>query len=81
MGPSDGWHTKKLNREWMLRWMSGVIREDRIWNKYKKGGMGVVSIVDKMQENRLGWLGHVLRRENAEAVEVVKNAYEKRKKG
>ncbi|KAF0718346.1 trafficking protein particle complex subunit 2 isoform X1 [Aphis craccivora] len=30
-------------------------------------------IVDKMRENRLRWLRHVLRRENTEAVTVTKN--------
>jgi len=33
----------------------------------------VASIVDKMCENRLRWLGHVLRREKTEAVSVTKN--------
>jgi hypothetical protein len=37
----------------MLRWMSEVIREDRIRNEYLRGIISVVSIVDKMRENRL----------------------------
>jgi len=37
----------------MLRWMNGVTREDRIRNKYVRGSIGVVSIVDRMRENRL----------------------------
>jgi len=32
----------------MLRWMSGVIREDRIRNEYVRGSIGVALIVDKM---------------------------------
>ena len=55
----------------MLRWMSGVTREDRIKNEYVRGSIGVASIVDKMRENRLRWLGHVMRREETSAVRVV----------
>jgi len=33
----------------------------------------VAPIVDKMRENRLRWLGHILRREKTEAVSVKKN--------
>eukprot|EP00102_Acyrthosiphon_pisum_P026090 XP_016663300.1 PREDICTED: uncharacterized protein LOC107884852 [Acyrthosiphon pisum] len=56
----------------MLRWMSGVTREDRIRNEYIRDSIGVASIVDKMRENRLRWLGHVLRREKTEAISVAK---------
>jgi hypothetical protein len=34
----------------MLRWMSGVTKEDRIKNEYVRGSTGVASIVDKMRE-------------------------------
>jgi len=37
----------------MFRWMSGVTREDKIRNKYVRGSTEVVSIVDKVRENRL----------------------------
>jgi len=33
--------------------------------------MGVVSIIDKMRENRLRWFGYVMRREDSEAVRIV----------
>ena len=65
----------------MLRWMSGVTREDKIRNKYIRGSIGVASIVDKMRENRLRWLGHVLRREETEAVRLVKEMYVYGKRG
>ena len=55
----------------MLRWMSGVTREDRIRNEYIRGSLGVASIVGKLRENRLRWFGHVKRREETEAVRVV----------
>jgi hypothetical protein len=55
----------------MLRWISGVSREDRIRNKYVRRSIGVESIVDKMRENRLIWFGYVVRREEKNAVRVV----------
>jgi len=33
----------------MLRWMSGVAREDRIRNNYVRGYISVALIVDKMR--------------------------------
>lgn len=35
---------------------------------FKKGSLGVVSIVDKIRENILRWCSHVTRRELMEAV-------------
>jgi hypothetical protein len=37
----------------MLRWVSGVTKEDSIRNEYVKGNIGVASVMDKMRENRL----------------------------
>ncbi|KAL4135686.1 hypothetical protein QTP88_007282 [Uroleucon formosanum] len=55
----------------MLRWMSGVTRENIINNEYVRVSIGVASIVDKVRENKLRWLGHVMRREETSAVRVV----------
>ncbi|XP_008182942.1 uncharacterized protein LOC103309399 [Acyrthosiphon pisum] len=68
--------------EMMFRWMSGVTREDRIINEYlfKRYRIGVASIVDKMRENRLRWLGLVSRREITEAVSMTKNKSVDRKR-
>ncbi|XP_050534488.1 uncharacterized protein LOC126901782 [Daktulosphaira vitifoliae] len=55
----------------MLSWMSGVTREDRIRNEHIRGSIDVTSIVDKMRENRLRWFGHVMRREELEAIRTV----------
>jgi hypothetical protein len=55
----------------MLRWMSGVARENRIRNKYVRGCIGVASVVDKMRENRLRWFGHVMRQEETNAIRVA----------
>jgi hypothetical protein len=54
----------------MLRWRSGVTREDRMKMEYVSSSIGVASIVDK-RENRLRWFGHVVRREKINAVRVV----------
>jgi len=41
-------------------------------SRYIRGSIGVASIVDKMREDWLKWLGHVLRREKTEVVSVTK---------
>ena len=48
----------------MLRWMSGVTKLDRIRNERIRGTTTVGEISKKVQENRLKWYGHVLRRED-----------------
>ena len=47
----------------MLRWMSGVTKLDRIGNERIRGTTKVGEISKKVQESRLKWYGHVLRRE------------------
>ena len=46
----------------MLRWMSGVTKLDRIRNERIRGTTRVGEISKKVQERRLKWFGHVLRR-------------------
>ena len=48
----------------MLRWMSGVTKLDRIRNERIGGTTKVGEISKKVQECRLKWYGHVLRRED-----------------
>ena len=48
----------------MLRWMSGVTKVDRIRNERIRGTTKVGEISTKVQESRLMWYGHVLRRED-----------------
>ena len=47
----------------MLRWMSGVANPDRIRNGRIRGTTKVGDISKKVQESRLKWYGHVLRRD------------------
>ena len=44
--------------------MSGVTKLDRIRNERIRGTMKVGEISKKVQESRLKWYGHVLRRED-----------------
>ena len=48
----------------MVRWMSGVTKVDRIRNERIRGTTKVGEISKKVQESRLKWYGHVLRRED-----------------
>ena len=48
----------------MLRWMSGVTKLDRIRNEIIRGTTKVGEISKKVQESRLKWCGHVLRKED-----------------
>ena len=48
----------------MLRWMSGVTKMARIRNERIRGKTKVGEISKKVQESRLKWYGHVLRRED-----------------
>ncbi|XP_064097852.1 uncharacterized protein LOC135209133 [Macrobrachium nipponense] len=47
----------------MLRWMLGVTKEGEIRNEYIRGSTKVVEISKKIQEGRVRWHGHLLRRE------------------
>ena len=48
----------------MLRWMRGVTKLDRIRNERIRGATKVSKISKKVQESRLKWYGHALRRED-----------------
>ena len=57
----------------MLRWMCGVTRLDRIKNDYIRGTVKVAEVTKKMQERRLQWYGHVMRREEESVCRRVMN--------
>ena len=57
----------------MLRWMCGVTRLDRIKNYYIRGTVKVAEVTKKMQERRLQWCGHVMRREEESVCRRVMN--------
>ncbi|XP_068224927.1 uncharacterized protein [Palaemon carinicauda] len=47
----------------MLSWMSGLTRKDRIRNDYIRGSTKVLEISKNVQQGRLRWYRHLLRRE------------------
>ncbi|EYC39215.1 hypothetical protein Y032_0668g1344 [Ancylostoma ceylanicum] len=57
----------------MLRWASGITRLDHTQNEDVRKRHGVAPIQEKMREQRLRWLGHVL---GATEQSVEKIAYE-----
>lgn len=65
----------------MFRSMSEVTREGKIRNKYVRDSIKVTSIVDIIKENRLRWLGRVLKREETEVLRLVKEMYVNGKRG
>ena len=46
----------------MLRWMSGVTKLDRFRNEIIRGTTNVREISKKVQDSRLKWYEHILRR-------------------
>ena len=67
---SETWAMKKIQEKKvdvaemrMLRWMCGVTRKDKIRNELIRGTVKVAEISSKMQERRLNWYGHVMRRD------------------
>ena len=68
---AETWEVKKAQEKKldvaemrMLRWMSGVTKLDRIRNERIRGTTKVGEISKKIQESRLKWYGHVLRRDD-----------------
>jgi hypothetical protein len=55
----------------MLRWMCRVTRKDRIRNEYIRGSLKVAPMTEKMRSNRLGWYGHVMRRDESHITKRV----------
>ena len=47
----------------MLRWMCGVTRLDKIRNEKIRGSTKVGEISKKVQERRMRWYRHVMRRD------------------
>jgi len=48
----------------MVRWMCGVKLKDRLQSKELRERLGIDDIALVLQQNRLCWYGHVLRKED-----------------
>jgi len=46
----------------MVRWMCGVKLKDRVSNTDLRERLGILNIMLVLQQNRLRWYGHVLRK-------------------
>ena len=75
---AETWPVKKVQEKKldvaemkMLRWMCGVTKMDRITNERIRGTTKVVEMSKKVQERRLQWYGHVMRREETHVVRRV----------
>ena len=54
-----------------LRWILGVSRREKKRNEEIRKKHGVANIVRKMREARLLWFGHMMKRDEEEAVSIV----------
>ena len=68
---SESWPLRKENElalQWaemrMVRWMCGMKLQDRILSKELRERLGLDDIISVLQQNRLRWYGHVLRKED-----------------
>jgi len=52
----------------MVRWMCGVKLKDRLASKGLRERLGVDDIALVLQQNRLRWYGHVLRKNDDDSV-------------
>jgi len=50
----------------MVRWMCSVKVKDRVPSKELRGRLGIDDIILILQQNRLQWYGHVLRKEDTD---------------
>jgi len=52
----------------MVRWMCNVKVKDRVPSKELREKLGIDDIISILQQNRLRWYGHVLRKEDTDWV-------------
>jgi len=75
---SETWPVRKENEVALLRadmrmvrWMCGVRLQDRVPSKGLRERLGLDDIISVLQQNRLQWYGHVLRKEDNDWVKNV----------
>ena len=55
----------------MVKWMCSVKLKDRVSNKKLREKLGIVDITSLLQQNRLRWYGHVLRKDDNDWVKCM----------
>ena len=72
---SETWPARKQNdvalqraKMRMVRWMCNVKVKDRVPSKELRERLGIDNIILILQQNRLRWYGHVLRKEDTDWV-------------
>ncbi|KAL1448427.1 hypothetical protein WDU94_003661 [Cyamophila willieti] len=75
---AESWALKKVHEKKlevaemrMLRWSCGVTRLDRIRNEVIRNKLRVTEVTKKIQERRLQWYGHVMRRDEDYVGKIV----------
>ena len=59
----------------MVRWMCGIKLKDRLLSKELRERLGIDDIALVLQQNRLRWYGHVLRKDDVAWVKkCIRNA-------
>jgi len=68
---NETWPVRKENEEAlqraevrMVKWMCGVKLQDTVPSNELRGRLGLDDIISVLQQIRLRWYGHVLRKEN-----------------
>ena len=56
----------------IIRWMCEVTLRDRRWNEELRRRLGIVSVCEKVCQERLWWFGHVERKDEGDWVSVNK---------
>ena len=56
----------------MVRWKCGIKLQDRIPSKGLKERLGLEDVISVLQQNRLRWYEHVLRKEDSDWVKKCK---------
>ena len=67
---AETWAIKKTEAKMLetaemriLRWSTGKTKLDKVRNEVTRAKMGVRSIAEKLQESRMRWYGHMIRRD------------------
>lgn len=54
-----------------IKQINGLTRDHKIRNEYDSVSKGEDPVIEKMQQNRMYWLGHILRIHEVKAVSIV----------